>query len=270
MHRSNGWYDRCSALHEIGIRGSLLFWLQDYLSSRRQRVVLDGTTSDSVDVTSGGSILGPLLFNIVMNSISKLNLSSNARLILYADDILLFKPVDSTADTNQLQEDVNKILSWMASHGLTPNHTKTQLLPITRSTNPLSITISVNGHRISPCSSVKYLGVTISSNLSWSKHINSVCKTSKRHPGFINRQFKNSPPNIRALLYRTAILPKLEYCCSVWDPHLSTDIRSLENVQKFASRIVTRKWNENYDSLRSTLNWKTLSLRRKLQKLKTF
>ena len=67
-----------------------------------------------------------------MNSISSLPLSQNARLILYADDILLFKPVNSVADVSHLQQDVNLILSWMDVHGLTPNQTKTQLLPFTR------------------------------------------------------------------------------------------------------------------------------------------
>ena len=92
-----------------------------------------------------------------------------------------------------------------------------------------------------PCCSVKYLGVLISSNLNWSNHIESVCKKANRHLGFVNRQFKNSPPHIHALLYRTAVLPKLEYCGSVWDPHLASDVTSLEKIQKFAARIVTRK-----------------------------
>jgi len=93
-----------------------------------------------------------------MNSISKLPLSPTAKLILYADDILLFRPVDDNIDVLHLQSDVNLILDWIKSNGLTPNHSKTQLLPITRSKRPLPFEICVDNHVVYPSKSVKYLG----------------------------------------------------------------------------------------------------------------
>ena len=173
-----------------------------------------------------------------MNSISSLPLSQNARLSLYADDILLYKPVNSVADVSHLQQDVNLILSWMDAHGLMPNHSKTQLLPITRTKRPFPINISMGSHPIPPCRSVKYLGVTISSNLTWSEHIKSTCKKAKQWLGFIHRYLGQSPPNVRHQIYRATVLPKLEYCCAVWDPHYATDIDALESVQKFAGRVI--------------------------------
>ena len=79
------------ALANIGITGELHQWFANYLTGRYQRVVLDGFSSSYQPVTSGvpqGSILGPLLYIIFMNSISKLPLSPGAKLVLYADDIL--------------------------------------------------------------------------------------------------------------------------------------------------------------------------------------
>ena len=161
-----------SSLQTLGIHGPLLHWIKDYLSNRQQRVVLDGAMLDPVTVTSGvpqGSILGPLLFNIFMNSIANIHLSTNAKLILYADDILLYKPIDYTTCCQELQEDVNEILSWMQFHGLTANHSKTNLLSITRSRHTIPVNISVNNHLIFPCDSVKYLGVSINHDLKWSE-----------------------------------------------------------------------------------------------------
>lgn len=119
------------SLADIGVTGKLHQWFANYLSGRHQRVVLDGFSSTYKPVTSGvpqGSILGPLLYIIFMNSISHIPLSSGSKLILYADDILLYKPIDSAEDTTSLQKDVDAILDWIREHGLTPNHAKTKLL----------------------------------------------------------------------------------------------------------------------------------------------
>ena len=176
--------------------------------------------------------------------------------------------VNSAADVSHLQQDVNLILSRIDTHGITPNHSKTQLLPITHTKRPLPINIFMDSHPILSCKSVKYLGVTNSSNLTWSEHIKSTCKKAKKQLGFIHHYLSQSPPNVRHQIYRATVLPKLEYCCAVWDPHYVSDIDALENLQKFAGCVITRQWHSDYHILCSTLNWQPLSVRRKLQKVK--
>ena len=258
------------SLANIGITGQLHQWFASYLSGRYQRVALDGFSFSYQPVTSGvpqGSILGPLLYIIFMNSISKHTLSSGARLVLYADDILLYKPVNSEKDCDSLQNDVDSILQWIKSHGLRPNHSKTQLLTITRSRQPVPIHLKVEGHQIPPSQAVKYLGVTLSSRLTWSDHINSTCKAAKRQIGLIHRQFHQAPPEVRLKVINSIILPKLEYCAAVWDPHLKKDIANLDNVQKFAGITVTRNWSMSKTELQSKLNWQPLQTRRRNIKL---
>ena len=124
------------SLHDIGISGALLKLFADYLAGRQQRVVLDGSASNYTQVTSGvpqGSILGPLLYVIFTNSICKVPLSPTSKLLLYADDILLYKPVNSEEERQQLQNDCQSIVDWITQHGLAPNHSKTKLLAISRS-----------------------------------------------------------------------------------------------------------------------------------------
>ena len=81
------------------------------------------------------------------------------------------------------------------------------------------------------------------------------------------RQFHNAHPHFKAQLYKSFILPVLEYCSSVWDPNLVTHIKRLESVQHFASRVVTGWWKDSYDSLLDHLNWSRLSQRRRRQKV---
>jgi len=84
----------------------------------------------------------------------------------------------------------------------------------------------------------------------------------------IHRQFRYAPCHLRDKMYRTTILPRLEYCCAVWDPHHSKDKQALENVQKFGGRAITQRWSDDHNSLCQSLNLKLLSTRCHIQKLK--
>ena len=84
-------------LHKLdyyGVRGKTKNWISSFLSNRSQLVVVEGETSDPIDVDSGvpqGSILGPILFLIYVNDLPD-NLTSQTR--LFADDCIIFRPIN--------------------------------------------------------------------------------------------------------------------------------------------------------------------------------
>ena len=83
-------------LQDIGLPANLLAWLSDYLTMRRQQVVVDGATSSQVDIVSGvpqGSVLWPLLFSIYINGITEVGISPHSYRVLYADDVLLYRGI---------------------------------------------------------------------------------------------------------------------------------------------------------------------------------
>ena len=100
-------------LKQNGISGDLLNILTDFLSNRKQRVVLNGQVSTWTSVNAGvpqGFILGPLLFLIYINDLSD-NLSSNVK--LFADDTSLFSVIhDINISAGELNEDLKKISEW--------------------------------------------------------------------------------------------------------------------------------------------------------------
>ena len=100
-------------LHSAGIRGNLLNWISNYLSNRKQKVVLPGTESHFANISAGvpqGSIVGPLMFLIYINDIVS-NLRS--RVNLFADDTNLYMVVNSPDETAAvMQADIERINSW--------------------------------------------------------------------------------------------------------------------------------------------------------------
>ena len=91
----------------LGIQGSLHAWFTDYLSSRSQRVVIDGVFSPWVPVTSGvpqGSILGPLLFLLYINNLPNVTCPSTW-IALFADDAKFYLVVRNAEDCSSLQHD---------------------------------------------------------------------------------------------------------------------------------------------------------------------
>ena len=68
-------------------------------------------------------------------------------------------------------------------------------------------------------------------------------------------------------MYRTQVLPLLDYGCILWDPHLSKHKQQLENVQLFSTRMASKQWNESAETLNGHFNLPPLTTRRKYFKL---
>ncbi len=292
---THDWFQLLEAGHEIGAvffnftkafdrvpHGPLLFkvaaldldphifnWLCNYLADRSQNVVVNGSNSVSSAVTSGvpqGSILGPLLFLIYIDSISNLSFSAGTKIILYADDILLYRPITSSSDYVMLQDDVNAIQNWVDLNYMTLNPSKCKFMLISRKRNgniSPHIPISLNGLALESVPVFKYLGLMLTSDLSWSKHIQDTCTKAKKILGVLYRRFyQHADERTLRQLYISIVRPHLEYAAPVWDPHLRKDCELLEHTQKFAFKICTKTWDKGYDDLMDMINLPPLANRR--------
>ena len=102
-------------LCRTGLYYKVLEWLIDYLTSRRQQVVIDGAKSCQIPVTSGvlqGSVLGPLLFLIYINDITEVTLSPTSSLVMYADDILYHRVIQESCQFEEVQSDLTNLEEW--------------------------------------------------------------------------------------------------------------------------------------------------------------
>ena len=97
-------------LKSIGAGGSVLSICREFLSNRRQRVVVDGVTSECITIVSGvtqGSVLGPLLFILYTSEMFE---PVENRLYAYADDSTLLAVVRKPADIPGVADSFNRDL----------------------------------------------------------------------------------------------------------------------------------------------------------------
>ena len=261
-------------LVRLNLNPFILQWLCSYLMNRQQKVVVGGEESETIPVISGvpqGSVLGPLLFLIYIDGVTRIPLSEGSKLVLYADDMLLYRRITSPVDFNIPQSDVDVVNNWVNENRLCFNTTKCKYMLITRKKRPMHPpAILINGMPIDMVDSYKYLGLLISSDLSWSHHIDSICGKARKILGLLYRRFSHdAEPYALLQLYLSLVRPHLEYRSQVWDPHLQKDINQLEGVQKFGLRICARQWDLSYDELLSNFGVPTLNDRRLYLKLTT-
>ena len=122
---------------------------------------------------------------------------------LFADDILLFKPIKSDFDFCNLQKDVDAINNWTV---VTLNANKTKFMLISRNRKSQHPPLLLNGTQMEKVNHFKYLGIWLSADLTLSKHIDSVCCKVQRLLGYI--YIALSPFTVFLSLFCIYIKPK--------------------------------------------------------------
>ena len=218
------------------------------------------------------SILGPLLFIIFFNDISSLLPSFSSCLFLYIDDILLLHQVNSPQDCSSINSHLAAISSWLSSHSLQINVQKLKYIFFSLRNQTVFDNfppISVSGSILERVFSYKYLGIILRYNMSWSSHINTILRRSRKLLGLIYRQCSVLlTPSYPYILPLSA--PVLEYGSIIWDHKSTSLISSLEKVQHFALKIASKSWSSSYESLLSKFHLPTLHLRLTKAKLIQF
>ena len=261
-------------LASMQVNPFLLRWINNYLTNRSQSVALNGVQSSPLTVISGvpqGSVLGPLLFLVYIDGVARSVNHSNV--IMYADDIVLYRVIKNPSDFVYIQEDITSICTWISNNHLTLNTQKSCYMLFSRKSHPtLPFTdLHVGGNQaLSRVHHYKYLGINYSEDLSWSYHIEAQCKKARKLIGMLFRNFyAYCDSHTLYDLFKCVIMPHLEYGCVVWDPHLSKDITVIENVHKFALRVCSKQWRYSYESLCAIFHTSSMSERRTHLKLLT-
>jgi len=233
-------------LHFYGVRGSTLHWVESFLSNKKQRVQLEGVKSKEADVVLGvpqGSVLGPLLFLAYNNDLPEFVTHSETR--LFADDSLLFRFITSQHDADLLQKDLSALEKWESDWQMDFHPQKCTVLCISNNKrHRIDTFYMLHQHILATEDSSKYLGVTVSDDLTWKKHINATATKGNHTLEFLRRNLHECTSQVKASAYTTQVKPSLEYASSVRDPITAADANTLEQVQRKAAWYVTNRYTD--------------------------
>jgi len=206
-----------SKLKAYGISGPLLDWIKDFLTDRRQKVIVNQKSSEFKTVTSGipqGSVLGPILFVIFINDLPE---TVKTTVKIFADDTKLFHCTKTAQQQQQLQDDLNKLTQWSEEWQLLFNENKCKVMHLGR--NNQHKEYKMNKTTLEAVNEEKDLGVIIDNKLLFHNHVATAVNKASRLLGLIKGTFTCLDENTIPHLYKALVRPHLEYGNVIWSPH---------------------------------------------------
>ena len=232
-------------LKSMGISSELYNLLENYLSDRFQRVLLNGQASSWRPVLAGvpqGSILGPLLFLIYINDLPN-GLKSNAK--LFADDTSLFTLVkDKTESANILNNNLSEISKWAYDWKMlfNPGPCKpAQEVVFSRKKKTQSHpAISLNNIQVERMSYQKHFGLLLDEKLNFKQHVDSAILKMNEGISVIKKLRHSLPRKSLLTIYKGFLRPLVDYGDIIYDqPQNESFCEKIESVQYRAALAIT-------------------------------
>ena len=250
-----------SVLKSYKINQTIIRWIHRLLKTRTQQTVVDNHFSTSIRVRSGviqGSVLGPLLFNIYLNSLLiRLNENEYVKVFAFADDLKLI-----SSSPRHLQQALYLVEEWCNLFKLQLNPTKSEHICFYER---IHHNFFIGLDLIKTVETVRDLGVTLTNDLKWNLHTTKLTFKATSLSFVILRSFNSLSSTYFIQSYKSFIRPLLEYNTSIWNSSSISNIKAVEQVQRTFTRKLLQKLNtpfNNYDDRLKILNLESLQLRR--------
>ena len=225
----------------LGVRGSIVPWICDFLHDRQQCVRFNDTLSDYVPLHGGvpqGTKLGPIGFQILINDAAQNSTSSCWK---YVDDLTFAENVNGSQPSSFLQSDLDQFTEWSKGNLLKLNPSKCQALQVCFSKNkPQAGDLRIGAEPLSYVTEAKVLGIYLQDNLKWDTQVNNMLKKANKRL-FMLRSLKRFGFDSEELsvVYSGYVRPILEYASVVWHSSISIkQAKELESIQKRACRTI--------------------------------
>lgn len=252
-------------LCHLGVDNCLIKWSANFLKDRHQSVRCGTSISKPRGISAGcpqGTLMGPLVFLAHINDLCP---TESVLTVKYVDDTNILHA--SSCPEDPTMQYVTEYLSrWSADNKMRFNVTKSKEIIFSFAKSaPDCLPISIDGNNIERVEEVKILGVTISSDLKWTKHVNNLLKKANKRL-YLLMLCRRAGLSVGDMLciYTSIIRSTLEYCAVVWHTNLPKYLSdAIENIQKRA--LHTIYGSNNYQECLGLSNLKPLWQRREEQ-----
>ncbi|XP_057314582.1 uncharacterized protein LOC130655799 [Hydractinia symbiolongicarpus] len=168
----------------------------------------------------------------------------------FADDTQILKEINGLMDTFKLHCLINIIYKWTTENNMKLNGCKFEHLSYGKIEflKPLSVYLSNTSEKINKKITVKDLGVIMSNDCKFNKHISNLISKANRITGWILRTFESREKNVMLTLWKSLVILHLDYCSQFWSPLMKGQIQDIEMVQRnFTRKILgTQRRREQY------------------------
>ena len=212
-------------------------------------MIVNNQKSEQSKVISGvpqGSVLGPLLFLIMINDITKDNDSS---ISLFADDTRICRKISSEECVEKLQSDLEKLYSWQERNNMKFNGSKFEVIRYGNKSDLKEDTVYFTPNLeeiVEEKASLRDLGVILSSDMKFSNHVEKVTGTVNKKIGWILRTFRSRNIFMMKLLWKQLLQPHIDYCSQLYFQGQTKDLQKLENLQKVYTKKIREVNEMNY------------------------
>ncbi|KAI5627525.1 gastrula zinc finger protein XlCGF28.1-like [Silurus asotus] len=228
-------------LSELGICTSTCRWILDFLTNRPQSVRLGNQVSSTLILNTGipqGCVLSPLLYSLFTDDCAPLY--NYNIFIKYADDTTVVGQIENNNDLAYRKE-IHDLAAWCATNNLSLNATKTKelIVDFRKSNSGRHLPVNINETEVERVSSLTFLGVHISEDLSWQQNMSALVKKAQQRLYFL-RSLKKShfSPGILTSFYRCIIESIMTNSITVWYGGSTVcEHKALQIVVKTAQRI---------------------------------
>lgn len=220
---SASWRIILEKLRKWGIQQYLINIVGSYFAERRIMVARE----KHISVTAGvpqGSVLGPLLWNVLYDDVLKIDTMKEMECYAFADDLAVVVEADSPKQLTDYGNEALRIISrWMRINELKLAPQKTEAVILKGRGDRRGVRFEILGNSVTPKKSIKYLGVTLDERLTFADHVKCAVAKAEKRMAALARIMPNiaGPSTQKRLVLNGVVTSILLYGAPVWLPALN-------------------------------------------------